>query len=124
MKEKIVNAALIDPDSKLGTYLLVNPELKTPEYDLKFEFQRVVVTRYRTGSHNLRIEKDRRIPNSKREDRVCGCNMSIQTVKHVFLDCPLLQLTREKYGISSVDSGINNDDFILEMECILGIRND
>ena len=123
MKEKIENAATLDPDSKLGTYLLVNPELKTPEFNLKFEFQRIVVTRYRTGSHNLRIEKDRRFPNSKREDRLCVCNMGVQTIKHVLVDCPLLQLTRAKHGVSNVDSGISNDDFLLEMECVLGIKS-
>ena len=42
-KRKIENAARTDPDSRLGTYLLVNPELKAPEYDKKFEFQRVLV---------------------------------------------------------------------------------
>ena len=38
IKEKIENAARSDPDSKLGTYFLVNPELKAPVFDKKFEF--------------------------------------------------------------------------------------
>ena len=38
IKPEIVHAAHNDQDSKLGTYLLVNPELKTPEYEHnKFE---------------------------------------------------------------------------------------
>ena len=86
MRGKIEQAAREDPDSKLGTYLLINPELKSPKYEQKFEFQRVLSTRYRTGSHNLRIEKDRRYPNSKREDRVCTCNMGVQTVRHIILE--------------------------------------
>ena len=47
-KKKIENSAIIDPDSKLGTYLMVNPELKAPVFDNKFEFQGVFITRYRT----------------------------------------------------------------------------
>ena len=123
MREKIEKAAREDSDSKLGTYLMVNPELGPPEYNLKLEFQQVLITRYRTGSHNLRIEKDRRFPNSKREDRVCRCNMGVQTVHHVILDCPLLQISRQKYGIDNLQSGLMNDDFLMEMECTLGIKS-
>ena len=123
IKEKIENAARSDPDSKLGTYFLVNPELKAPVFDKKFEFQRVLITRYRTGSHNLRIEKDRRLPNSNREDRVCSCNLGIQTIKHVILECPLLQTVRANYEIDSVEKGVSNDDYLMEMECVLGIKS-
>jgi hypothetical protein len=122
MREKIEKAAREDTDSKLGTYFMINPELETPKYDMKFEFQRVQVTRYRTGSHNLRIEKDRRYPNSKREDRTCTCNMGVQSIKHVCIDCPLLQEIRDKYGIDSIQKGVSNDDFLMEMECVLNIR--
>ena len=120
---KIERAAQDDPGSKLGTYMMINPELKAPDHGQKFEFQRVMITRYRTGSHNLRIEKDRRIPNSKREDRICMCNMDVQTVRHVILDCPLLQDSRLKYGVSDIQSGIMNDDFLVEMESVLNIKN-
>ena len=123
MRERFEKAAHEDPDSKLGTYMRINPELISPDYNQKFEFQRVVITRYRTGSHNLRIEKDRRFPNSKREDRVCKCNIDIQTVHHVIMNCPLLQDCRLKYGIDNTQSGITNDDFLLEMECILDIKS-
>ena len=51
-REKIEKAAREDLDSKLGAYLIINPELKPPEYEKKFEFQRVLSTIYRTGSHN------------------------------------------------------------------------
>ena len=119
---KMERAAQDDPDSKLGTYMMINPELKAPDHGQKFEFQRVMITRYRTGSHNLRIEKDRRIPNSIREDRVCRCNMGVQTIHHVILDCPLLQDSRLKYGVNYIQSGIMNDDFLVEMETVLDIR--
>ena len=119
---KIRNAAELDEDSKLGTYLLVNPNLFKPCYIEKLEFQRVCVTRYRTGSHDLRIEKDRRLPNSNREDRTYICNTGVQTIKHVLLHCPLLDDIRQKYGIVDVENGIANDRYLLEMECILNIK--
>ena len=120
--EKIRTAALHDEDSKLGTYLMTNPRLAKPIYERKLEFQRVCITRYRTGSHNLRIEKDRRLPSSAREDRICNCNSGIQTIKHVLLHCPLLVQIREKYDIGDIENGIYCDSFLLEMECILGIK--
>ena len=123
MRAKFEKTANEDPDSKLGTYLMINPELKSPDFTQKFEFQRVKVTRYRTGSHNLRIEKDRRFPNSRREDRVCKCNMDVQTIHHVIIDCPLVQDSRRKYDIHNIQDGIMNDDFLLEMECALDVKS-
>ena len=117
---KIRNAAAVDGDSRLGAYLRVNPLLSNPTIDGKLEFQRVCITRYRTGSHNLRVE-DRRLPNSKREDRVCVCNTGIQTLQHVLLHCPLLANIRDKYGVVDVENGVKCDAFLLEMECILCI---
>ena len=51
------------------------------------------------------------------------CNMDVQTVRHVILDCPLLQDSRLKYGVSDIQSGIMNDDFLVEMESVLNIKN-
>ena len=119
---KFREAASVDVDSKLGTYVSINPTLSKPEYMDKHEFQRIVITRYRTGSHNLRIEKDRRLPNSTREDRICACNTGIQTIKHVLQECPKLTEIRAKYGVVDVQNGVMCDDFLLEMECVLGIR--
>ena len=119
-KDKL--AAAHDEDSKLDAYLSINTNLVKPSFEGKLEFQIIIVTRYRTGSHNLRIEKDRRLPNSRREDRLCICNTGVQTVKHVFLHCPLLNDIRHKYGIVDLEHDIHNDKFLLEMECILGIK--
>ena len=92
---KIHEAAREDSDSRLGTYLEINPLLSKPEYSEKHEFQRIIITRYRTGSHNLRIEKDRRLPNVPREDRLCVCNTGVQSIRHVLQDCPMLNEIRE-----------------------------
>ena len=86
------------------------------------ECERVMLTRYRTGSHNLRIEKDRFLPNSKREDRLCLCGRDIQTIKHVILDCNLLMDLRIKCDITDFQKGITNSNFLIEMEMVLGIK--
>ena len=56
-----------------------------------------------------------------REDRLCLCNLETQTIKHVLLDCPLLNQLRNQYGIENVESGVMNDGFLTEMERVLGI---
>ena len=124
MKDKITLATENDEDSKLGTYLSINPSLDKPLYVGKLEFQRIIVTRYRTGSHNLRIERDRRIPNSRREDRLCVCNTGVQSIKHIFFNCPLLNDVRYKFNITDLTEDIFNEKFLLEMECILGIKGE
>ena len=52
---KVKDAENHDIDSKLGAYYLINPNLEATNYADIFELDRVVLTRYRTGSHNLRI---------------------------------------------------------------------
>ena len=75
--EKIKADATKDGDSRLGTYLRINPNLTKPDYKNVLEFQRVSITRYRTGSHNLKIETGRRHPRIEREERVCKCNNEV-----------------------------------------------
>ena len=56
---RIRNAHDEDEDSRLGAYYTVNPDLCKPQEDETPEFIRILKTRYRTGSHNLMIEKGR-----------------------------------------------------------------
>ena len=78
-----------DADSKLGTYYRVNPDLKSYVLNPQptMEFERELVTRFRTGSHSLAVELGR-YSNIPRENRLCACGNGIQTVWHVFVDCP------------------------------------
>ena len=120
-KESIINASQTDELSRLGAYYQVNPSLSTPTYEEKAEFQRVCITRYRTGSSNLAIEKGK-YANVVREERLCLCNLDIQSLKHVLLDCHLLNDIRAKYGVTDMESGVMNDCFLVEMESILDIK--
>ena len=63
-----------DVDSRLGTYLKINPNLSTPKYISKtlFETDRQLLSRFRCGSHSLLIEKGRYMMLNY-DDRVCSC---------------------------------------------------
>ena len=117
--QRIRDAAAIDPDSRLGSYLSVNPSLTKPSYTNLLEYQRVKITRYRTGSHNLKIETGRRPPRIDRAERVCRCSNEVQSLKHCLMDCPLLNDARAMFGIEDVANGVMVFDFLLEMERIL-----
>ena len=87
--DKIRNAYTNDSESKLGSYLQVNPELSNPTYDDNiFEIERIHITRFRCGSHNLRIETGRfSNPIIPRAARLCSCGNHIQTLRHILMDC-------------------------------------
>ena len=93
---KIRDANVTDINSKLGTYLLVNPTLQSPAFpDSLFELERIHITRFRSGAHNLRIETDRyTISKIRRELRICLCGNEIQTLRHVLMDCTIVAQNR------------------------------
>ena len=80
------------------------------------------MTRYRTGSHYLKIESGRMQPRIAREERLCKCNNDIQTLEHCLLNCALLENIRAKYNVDSIESGVHNADFLHEMERILELK--
>ena len=87
-KRKIDAAYIADEDSKLGTYFRINPSLTSFTVFTGTEDERILITRYRTGSHSLTIELGR-FSNTPRENRLCTCKRNVQTVFHVFNECPL-----------------------------------
>ena len=125
LKEKFQREGSNDPDSRLGTYHECNPLLEYPSSLPAFEPDRITVTRYRTGSHHLKIETGRfAIPRIPREERLCNCGTGVQTVKHCLLSCPLLNTLRAKYNITSFND-INNPsicNFFNEMEIVLKVQ--
>ena len=118
--ERKIRAAASDADSRLGTYLVINPSLSKPVFEDKLEFQRACISRYRTGSHDLHIESGR-LTGTPREERLCVCNTGVQTVSHVLLHCPLLDEIRERYDVTDVVEGVMKENFLLEMERVLGV---
>ena len=99
-----------DTGGKLGTYLRINPTLCTPlssTEPIYYETDRVMISRHRTGSHNLKIETGRwaRIP---RDDRHCKCGPIVQTIDHVVLDCEMLKQYKLD-NITDIESFFNHD---------------
>ena len=85
-KNKINNSFIIDREAKLSVYKSLNHDLKPYFGEDIPEFERVLITRYRCGSHSLKIEKGR-YDRIERNMRLCTCQ-SVQTLQHVVLECP------------------------------------
>ena len=94
-KESIITSSNEDANSKLGTYYDVNPDCKSKHnatYINILELERITLTRYRTSSHNLKIETGRHsYPKIPREQRIYKCNEAVQTLHHILFDCNLLR---------------------------------
>lgn len=109
--------------SKLNTYVTdMNPNMTVhPVYVTKVfipDFKRESFTRLRVMSHNLRVEVGR-WSRTPREERVCQCNnTSVQTEKHVLIECLLSEPCRDRYPMLKFDSIIellNENEFVSEL---------
>ena len=103
-----------DMESRLGVYLQLNPALTSPTQrsDL-LEFERVLLTRYRCGSHNLMIEVGRLCnPKILREERLCKCNNGIQSLRHCLFECELLREVHEQYNYSTIEEAFNSSEIV------------
>ena len=113
-RTKIMTKANDDADSRLGVYLLVNPNLSSPtQHHGILEFERVLLTRYRSGSHNLRIETGRLCcPKVPREERMCLCGSGVQSLRHCLFECPLLQEVRQGVEFTTVEEAFNSPNIV------------
>ena len=126
IKRKIISKAEEDEESRLGVYLKGNPLLCAPsENMMTTENERILVTRYRCGSHSLKIETGRLCnPKIPRENRLCECSTGVQTLWHCLKECPLLMHLYDEFHYASIEDALNADNiviFITKMEKILKI---
>ena len=87
-KASIVSKATLNEYSIYNDFLKLNSDKKSPEFYHSYstsEPNRMIVTKYRTGSHYLHINT-RRTANIPRTERLCKC-LEIQTLHHVIFDC-------------------------------------
>ena len=72
------------------TYYRINPTMKkyVPRPQTTLEFERTIVTRYRTDSHCLAIELGC-LSNINGNDRLCSCGEVVQKTSHIFTQCPI-----------------------------------
>ena len=88
----------------------INPNLKVHEIytmnDYVDEKKRVVMTRFRLSSHNLKI-KTGRWARIKPEHRLCDCR-GVEDEAHVTLFCPKTEDIRKRYQMNTSTNAINN----------------
>ena len=102
--------------SKMTSYMSINPQLQSPAlYSLDIaEYKRIAITRLRVISHNLKIETGR-WSRIARENRLCPCDLAVQTEKHVVESCQISEAIRLShpeidFDISNISSCKNCDD--------------
>ena len=87
MKNKITTKST-SMDSIYHEYISLNPNIVTPDFYETYkssEPNRMIVTKYRTGSHFLHIHRGR-ATGTDRNERYCRC-LLVQTLSHVLFDC-------------------------------------
>ena len=125
-RAKIATKANNDPDSRLGVYMSVNPDLSSPTQSHGvLEFERVLLTRYRSGSHNLRIETGRLCcPKIPRENRTCLCGLGVQSLRHCLFECILLEEVFQGVEYTTLEEAINSPNIVnvlMDVERVLKI---
>ena len=105
-----------DADSILGTYLRLNPMLRSPKLYQEYqcnEYDRKLITRFRTGSNDLQIQKGR-LSGINRDGRLCICELQIQSLHHVLFNCPLTVNIRAFHNIveSNIADFFESDDVV------------
>ena len=106
IRNNIIQKHSTDPNSILGTYFQINPSLESPKFyrdSACQEYDRVIISRYRIGSHKLNIQAGR-LQNVNRTERLCKCSLSIQSLNHVLFNCTLTDVIRRTHGIQVNDS--------------------
>ena len=127
LQTKIRRSAAADGESKLGVYLTVNPEMSAPSHEVvdTLEIERIMVTRYRCGSHYLRVETGRWCyPKTPRNERLCECYTGVQTLHHCLFECPLFEELYSEFSFTSVEEAMATTSiakFIMRMEQKLGV---
>ena len=81
----------LDNASKVDTYQAINPSLNTHSVYKNSnipEYARISFSRLRLIAHSLKIETGR-WTGMARENRLCSCQVTIQSEEHVLLHCML-----------------------------------
>ena len=114
-------------NSILNDYVKLNIELVSPAYYRTYmmnEYDRLINTKYRSGSHFLKIQTGRytRIDQSQ---RLCQCGQ-LQTLHHVIFECDKLDGLRDENIGNTLkeffDNSINAAAFLRIVEKVLNLR--
>ena len=127
MKLDIHRKTSVPSYSILDDYVLINNSLQSPQFYHQYiltEADRRIVTRYRCGSHFLKINTGR-YTRSPIEKRLCKCKQ-VQTLQHVLFECDLTKPMRHDNFPGSLGEFFADSVFaamkLRHMERILKIR--
>jgi hypothetical protein len=114
--------------SKRHFYIDINPQCSVhPIYHMYRtyvpEYLRVMFTRLRLVSHNLRIETGR-WARLERARRTCTCdNHHVQTEQHALFECPLTEHLREINNYWDFEMLFNDEDYVRVCRFIYTVIN-
>ena len=110
------------PDTSL------NLNLTSPTFYQNYlcsEYERELLTKYRTGGHRLRIRTGR-FDNTARDQRLCKCGTGVQTLHHVLFTCPVTEPLRERNfvarNLAEFFDDLGNAEKLKMMETLLDLR--
>ena len=110
IRSDLVEHAQRDNVGTRGTYLLINPKLLTPEYYNVYrlcEIDRIMLTKYRSGSHYYNVQKGRCI-NTRRNERLCPCGLGVLDISHILFTCILTSDIRQSFTHENVVDFFND----------------
>ena len=128
-EQNIREKANTDPGGILGTYSSINSTLVSPMFYHSYlcsEYERKILTKYRTGGHRLRIQTGR-FGGVSRDQRMCRCDDDIQSLHHVLFTCTLTESVRmTNFNVRNLEEFFvdtsNAAEKLNTMEAILGLR--
>ena len=97
VEEKLKAKALANVYGSRNVYTTLNSKMTSPTYYSNYvltEGYRLILTKYRTGSHYLIIKTGsyhRKLP----QERLCSCK-KIQSLQHVIFECELTAAIRHR----------------------------
>ena len=129
IKTRLITKARDDNGGIQGTYLSISNNLESPKFYHSYiisERDRIILTKYRTGSHSLNVQSGRS-NRTQRNGRMCKCNVGIQDMNHVLFQCELTQIARNHNfhynNLCEFFSDVRNaPDILRTIEHILKLR--
>ena len=107
--------------SKLRTYRTVKDKLRFEPY-LNFDSRhaRILLTRLRSGTNSLRIERGR-YENEAVEERICHWCSKVEDERHFLVDCDLYKDVREN-ALEMWDKEITQDKITIFRSLMGGLK--
>ena len=127
IKQSITSKTEIERNSILNDYLKINPLLISPSFYTQYtikEYDRLIITKYRTGSHFLKIPTGR-YTQLEQSQRLCECEY-MQTLNHIIFKCAKVNGVRDNGIGSNLLEFFNDNDtaapFLRVIEKMLNLR--